>query len=124
LQAAVAPHFAHYNLVRLHKTLRVTPAMVANVTDRVWSLEEFSERTSQWGTAMADIRAQIKQAKAELERSTESLAIWESFESVAVTDEKGKEINAKSEMIARCKWNMQKNREIIAALEKRAEKSN
>jgi hypothetical protein len=26
LQAAVHLHFAHYNLVRLHKTLRVTPA--------------------------------------------------------------------------------------------------
>jgi hypothetical protein len=28
------------NVVRLHKTLRVTPAMAANVTDRIWSLEE------------------------------------------------------------------------------------
>jgi hypothetical protein len=46
LQAAVALHFAHYNLVRSHKTLRVTPAMAANVTDRVWSLEELVERTS------------------------------------------------------------------------------
>jgi hypothetical protein len=45
-QAAVALHFAHYNLVRLHKTLRVTPAMAANVTDRVWSLEELVEQTS------------------------------------------------------------------------------
>jgi hypothetical protein len=25
---------------RLHKTLRVTPPMAANVTDRIWSLEE------------------------------------------------------------------------------------
>jgi IS1 family transposase len=46
LQAAVALHFAHYNLVRLHKTLRITPAMAANVTDRVWSLEELVDRTS------------------------------------------------------------------------------
>jgi hypothetical protein len=46
LQAAVSLHFAHYNLVRLHKTLRVTPAMAANVTDRVWSLQELVERTS------------------------------------------------------------------------------
>jgi IS1 family transposase len=46
LQAAVALHFAHYNLVRLHKTLRVTPAMAAKVTDRLWSLEELVERTS------------------------------------------------------------------------------
>ena len=47
LQAAVALHFAHYNLVRVHKTLRVTPAMAANVTDRLWSLEELVELTSQ-----------------------------------------------------------------------------
>jgi hypothetical protein len=33
-------------LVRLHRTLRVTPAMAANVTDRVLSLEELVDRTS------------------------------------------------------------------------------
>jgi hypothetical protein len=47
LQAAVALHFAHYNLVRVHKTLRVTHAMAANVTDRLWSLEELVERTTE-----------------------------------------------------------------------------
>ena len=46
LQAALALHFAHYNLVRVHKTLRITPAMAANVTDRLWSLEELVERAS------------------------------------------------------------------------------
>ena len=46
LQAAVALHFAHYNFVRLHKTLRTTPAMAAGVTNRLWSLEELVERTS------------------------------------------------------------------------------
>src|SRR5450759_949780 len=43
----VTLHFAHYNLVCVHKTLRVTPAMAANVTDRPRSLEELVERTSQ-----------------------------------------------------------------------------
>jgi len=38
--AAVALHFMHYNFVRIHKTLRVTPAMAAGVTDRVWSHED------------------------------------------------------------------------------------
>jgi hypothetical protein len=47
LQAAVALHFAHYNLVRVHKTLRVMPAMAANVTDRLWSLEELVEQTTE-----------------------------------------------------------------------------
>jgi IS1 family transposase len=46
LQAAVSLHFAHYNWVRVHKSLRVTPAMAANVSDRLWSLEELVEKTS------------------------------------------------------------------------------
>lgn len=45
-RAAVALHFAHYNLVRVHSTLRVTPAMAANVSSRLWSLEELVERTT------------------------------------------------------------------------------
>jgi hypothetical protein len=40
LKAALALHFAWYNLVRIHRTLRVTPAMAARVTDRVWDLAE------------------------------------------------------------------------------------
>ncbi|HLW81360.1 MAG TPA: IS1 family transposase, partial [Candidatus Acidoferrales bacterium] len=36
----VAIHFLHYNFARIHKTLRVTPAMEAGLTDHVWSLEE------------------------------------------------------------------------------------
>lgn len=44
-KAAVALHFAHYNLVRLHKTLRCTPAMAAGVVDRLWTLEELVDRT-------------------------------------------------------------------------------
>jgi IS1 family transposase len=46
LKAAVGLHFAHYNFVRQHKTLRVTPAMAAGVSDRMWSLEELVEQTS------------------------------------------------------------------------------
>lgn len=37
---AVAIHFMRYNFGRIHKTLRVTPAMEAGVADHVWSLEE------------------------------------------------------------------------------------
>src|ERR1035437_2313507 len=37
---AVALHFMHYNFVRVHKTLRVTPAMEAGLTSHVWSMEE------------------------------------------------------------------------------------
>lgn len=40
---AVALHFMHYNFGRIHKTLRVTPAMEAKVSDHVWSLEEIAK---------------------------------------------------------------------------------
>jgi IS1 family transposase len=38
--AATAIYFMHYNFARIHKSLRVTPAMAAGVSDHVWSLEE------------------------------------------------------------------------------------
>jgi IS1 family transposase len=38
-RAAVALHFAHYNLVRRHQTLRVTPAMAAGVEREMWSMD-------------------------------------------------------------------------------------
>jgi hypothetical protein len=39
---AVAIHFMHYNFCRVHKTLRVTPAMEAGLTDHVWEIEEIA----------------------------------------------------------------------------------
>ncbi len=41
-KAALALYFMHYNFARIHKTLRVTPAMEAGVSDHVWSLEEIA----------------------------------------------------------------------------------
>jgi hypothetical protein len=40
------PRFTHYNFVRVHKTLGMTPAMAAGVSDRLWSVEELVEQTS------------------------------------------------------------------------------
>jgi len=37
---ALALYFAFYNFCRIHKSLRVTPAMAAGITDRLWSLED------------------------------------------------------------------------------------
>jgi len=42
LDHAVALHFMHYNFSRVHKTLRVTPAMEAGVSSHVWTLEEIA----------------------------------------------------------------------------------
>lgn len=46
LKAAVALHFAHYNFLRIHKTLRVTPAMEAGITDHVWTWNEILAGTN------------------------------------------------------------------------------
>jgi len=40
LKAALSLHFAHYNFMRIHQTLRVTPAMEAKITDHIWQWEE------------------------------------------------------------------------------------
>lgn len=42
LAHAVALHFVYYNFGRIHKTLRVTPAMEAGIADHVWTLEEIA----------------------------------------------------------------------------------
>ncbi|MEX2543671.1 MAG: IS1 family transposase [Phycisphaeraceae bacterium] len=39
-EAAIALHFAHYNLCRIHSSIRVTPAMEAGVTTTPWSIED------------------------------------------------------------------------------------
>jgi hypothetical protein len=38
--AAIALHMMHYNFVRIHTTLRCTPAMAAHVTDRLWEISD------------------------------------------------------------------------------------
>jgi IS1 family transposase len=40
--------FMHYNFVRIHQTLRVTPAMAAGVTDTLWSLEDMLRIVDEW----------------------------------------------------------------------------
>jgi hypothetical protein len=42
----VATHMMHYNFARIHKTLRVTPAMAAGVSEHVWELEEIAALTA------------------------------------------------------------------------------
>ena len=40
LKAAVNLHMAHYNLVRIHKSLRCIPAMAAGVESRLWKISD------------------------------------------------------------------------------------
>jgi len=43
-KAAVALHFAYYNFVKIHKTLRCTPAMAAGVERSLWTVGDLVER--------------------------------------------------------------------------------
>jgi IS1 family transposase len=45
---AMALHFLYYNFVRIHKTLRVTPAMAAGVTDRLWEMSDMVGVLEAW----------------------------------------------------------------------------
>ena len=45
---ALSIYFMHYNFVRIHQTLRVTPAMAAGVTDTLWSLEDIVRIVDEW----------------------------------------------------------------------------
>jgi hypothetical protein len=40
LETAVALHYMHYNFVRRHQTLRISPAMAAKATNRLRSIDD------------------------------------------------------------------------------------
>ena len=42
-EAAVALHFAYYNFVKIHKTLRCTPAMASSVEKSLWTVCDLIE---------------------------------------------------------------------------------
>jgi hypothetical protein len=45
---AVAIYFMHYNFVRIHQTMRCTPAMAAGVTKQLWELEDMVKVLEEW----------------------------------------------------------------------------
>jgi hypothetical protein len=48
---AISIYFLHYNFVRIHQTLRVTPAMEAGCADRLYTLEDMVRITDQFVAA-------------------------------------------------------------------------
>ena len=40
LKSALALYFCYYNLVRIHSSIRCTPAMAAGITDRLWTMRD------------------------------------------------------------------------------------
>ena len=45
---AIALHTMFYNFVRIHQTLKVTPAMAAGVTSRLWEMTDVVEMLEAW----------------------------------------------------------------------------
>lgn len=48
---SVALHYMHYNFCRTRKTLRVTPAMAAGATDRLWGIGDIVKLLEDWESA-------------------------------------------------------------------------
>ena len=45
---AMALHFLYYNFVRVHKTLKTSPAMAAGVTKRLWEMSDVVDILEAW----------------------------------------------------------------------------
>ena len=48
---SMAIYFMHYNYVRIHQTLRCTPALTAGVTTKLWELSEQAKGLEGWEAA-------------------------------------------------------------------------
>jgi hypothetical protein len=51
----MAVYLMHYNLVRIHKTLKMTPAMAAGVTPKLWEMADMVKVLEDWEAALDDI---------------------------------------------------------------------
>jgi hypothetical protein len=62
---AVALHQMFYNFVRIHQTLKMTPAMAAGVTDKLWEIEDVVGIIEAWEAeqAVAGITYEIEKEK-------------------------------------------------------------
>lgn len=49
----MAIYFMHYNFVRIHKTLKTTPAMAANVTPKLWEMSDMVKVLEDWEAEQA-----------------------------------------------------------------------
>ena len=50
---AMALHFLYYNFVRMHHTLKMSPAMAAGITKRLWEMKDVVEMLEAWEQAHA-----------------------------------------------------------------------
>ena len=50
---AMALHFLYYNFVRVHQTLKMSPAMAAGVTKRLWEMSDIVDMLEAWEACQA-----------------------------------------------------------------------
>jgi IS1 transposase len=53
---AVALHAMYYNFVRIHQALKVTPAMAAGVTTRLWEMTDIVAMLEDWEAERARVK--------------------------------------------------------------------
>lgn len=51
---ALAIYFMHYNYVRIHRTLRMSPAMAASVSKTLWSMDDVVRMVEEWEARSAE----------------------------------------------------------------------
>ena len=69
---ALAIYFYHYNFCRIHKSLRVTPAMEAGLTDHVWSFDDLIAEMDKMAPPPAKRGPYKKKGKVKIDNSAES----------------------------------------------------
>jgi hypothetical protein len=57
--AAIALHVMYYNFVRIHQTLKMSPAMAAGVSEKLWEVSDIVELVEQWEAANASSAIQF-----------------------------------------------------------------
>jgi hypothetical protein len=68
LAHAMSIHYMHYNFVRIHSTLRVTPAMEAGVTDRLWAMDDIVRIADEREAAELATLKRLKLSRAEADQ--------------------------------------------------------
>jgi len=53
---SVALHYMNYNFCRIHKTLRITPAMAAGVTDKLWGISDIVKVLEDWEQTVSSMQ--------------------------------------------------------------------
>ena len=65
----------HYNFVKIHSTLRTTPAQAAGVTDRLWDVSDLVELLEESESARGAVRCLAMSLSARTARVMDSVRV-------------------------------------------------